>query len=225
MRVPLLRRKLGEVIERAGLLPAGYSGKALASILESYPRDELLQISAEDLYRHAIAILQLGERQRLRLLVRQDAYSRFVSCLIYVPRERYTTELSQRFQRILTEAFNGASSEFDVDLSTSVLGRILMRIRTKPGEMAARPDLKELERRLVQAMRGWEDDLFAALVERHGEERANLLWRKYQHAFPAGYREEFGVRDALADIEKIEAFDPERDFGMSLRAAGAEEPG
>jgi glutamate dehydrogenase len=225
MQVPLLRRKLADVIARAGLLPAGYSGKALASILETYPRDELVQISTDDLYRHAMAILQLGERQRLRLLVRQDAYSRFVSCLIYVPRERYNTELRQRIQNILTEAFNGASSDFDVDLSASALGRILMRIRTKPGEMAARPDLKELERRLVQAMRGWEDDLYAVLVERQGEERANLLWKKYQHAFPAGYREEFDARDALADIEKIESLDPARDFGMSLRAAGAEDPG
>src|SRR5438874_6502786 len=151
MQVPLLRRKLADVIARAGLLPAGYSGKALASILESYPRDELLQISAEDLYRHAMAILQLGERQRLRLLVRQDAYSRFVSCLIFVPRERYNTELRIRFQQVLTGAFNGTSSEFDVDLSASVIGRILMRIRTKPGEMAARPDLKELERRRVRS--------------------------------------------------------------------------
>src|SRR5882762_5564623 len=148
MQVPLLRRKLGDVIERAGLLPAGYSGKALASILESYPRDELLQIGAEDLYRHARAILQLGDRQRLRLLVRQDPYARFVSCLIFVPRERYNTELRQRFQRLLTEAFNGASSEFDVDLSAATLGRILMRIRTRPGEMTAQPDLKALEQRL-----------------------------------------------------------------------------
>src|SRR6267378_387038 len=208
VQVPLLRRKLADVIARAGLLPAGYSGKALAQILESYPRDELLQIGTDDLYRHAMAILQLGERQRLRLLVRQDAYSRFVSCLIYVPRERYNTELRQRFQTLLTEAFNGVSSDFDVDLSASALGRILMRIRTRPGEMAACPDLKELERRLVQAMRGWEDDLYAALVERYGEERANLLWKRYQHAFPAGYREEFAVREALADIEKIESLDP-----------------
>jgi glutamate dehydrogenase len=225
MQVPLLRRKLADVIARAGLLPAGYSGKALASILETYPRDELVQISTDDLYRHAMAILQLGERQRLRLLVRQDAYARFVSCLIYVPRERYNTELRQRFQTILTEAFNGASSEFDVDLSASALGRILMRIRTKPGEMAARPDLKGLERRLVQAMRGWEDDLYVALVERDGEERANLLWKKYQHAFPAGYRDEFDAREALLDIEKIEALDPERAFAMNLRAGSAADPG
>src|SRR2546422_407658 len=222
MQVPLLRRKLGEVIERAGLLPAGYSGKALASILESYPRDELLQIGAEDLYRHAAAILQLGDRQRLRLLVRQDPYARFVSCLIFVPRERYNTELRQRFQRILTEAFNGVSSEFDVDLSAATLGRILMRIRTKPGEMTAQPDLKALEQRLVEAMRRWEDDLHAALVERHGEERAASLFRVHGHAFPAGYRDEYPVEGAVTDIEMIESLAPQPDLGMNLYAPQSE---
>jgi glutamate dehydrogenase len=225
MQVPLLRRKLSDVIERAGLLPAGYSGKALASILESYPRDELLQISADDLYRHAMAILQLGERQRLRLLVRQDSYARFVTCLIYAPRERYNTELRQRFQRILTEAFNGVSSDFDVDLSAAVLGRILMRIRTKPGEMAGRPDLQALEKRLVEAMRRWEDDLYAALIERHGEERANQLWRRYGNAFPASYREEYKVRDAVTDIEMIESLDPATDLGMNLHLREGGRPG
>jgi glutamate dehydrogenase len=225
MHVPLLRRKLAGVLERAGLLPASHSGKALASILESYPRDELLQIGAEDLYRHAMAILQLGERQRLRLLVRQDAYSRFVSCLIFVPRERYTTELRIRFQRILMEAFNGIASEFEVDLSASVLGRILMRIATRPGAMAATPQVQALEQRLVEAMRRWEDDLHAALLERHGEESANRLYRIYASAFPAGYREEYPVRDAVTDIEMIEALDPSTDLGMNLRPGGAAEAG
>ena len=225
MQVPLLRRKLSDVIARAGLLPAGYSGKALASILESYPREELLQISVEDLYRHAMAILQLGERQRLRLLVRQDAYSRFVTCLIFVPRERYNTELRIRFQRILTEAFNGVSSDFDVDLSTSTLGRILMRIRTRPGEMAGTPDVKALERRLSEAMRRWEDDLQAALAELHGEERANQLFRRYAAAFPASYREEYTVHDAVSDIEMIESLDPATDLGMNLHVSATAEPG
>jgi glutamate dehydrogenase len=224
-QVPILRRKLAAVIERAGLLPAGHSGKALASILESYPRDELLQISAEDLYTHAMAILQLGERQRLRLLVRQDAYSRFVSCLIFAPRERYNTELRIRFQQILTEAFDGVSSEFDVDLSASAIGRILMRIATKPGAMLRTPDVKALEKRLADAMRRWEDDLHAALVERHGEERANQLYAVYASAFPASYREEYAVQDALADIDMIEKLDPKTDLGMNLHAAARAEPG
>ena len=223
--VPLLRRKLAAVMERAGLLPTGHSGKALASILESYPRDELLQISADDLQRHAMAILQLGERQRLRLLVRQDAYGRFVTCLIFVPRERYNTELRQRFQKILTEAFNGVSSDFDVDLSAAALGRILMRIRTEPGEMAGTPDLKALEARLVEAMRRWEDDLHAALLERHGEERANALFRIYEKAFPASYREEYSVREAVTDIEMIESLDPATDLGMNLHLRDGGRPG
>jgi len=225
VRVPILRRKLAAVIERAGLLPAGHSGKALASILESYPRDELLQISTEDLYTHAMAILQLGERQRLRLLVRQDAYSRFVSCLIFAPRERYNTELRIRFQQILTEAFDGVSSEFDVDLSASALGRILMRIATKPGAMLRAPDVRTLEKRLVDAMRRWEDDLHAALVERHGEERANQLFGVYAGAFPASYREEYGVHDAVGDIGMIENLDPKTDLGMNLHESARAEPG
>jgi len=224
-QVPILRRKLAAVIERAGLLPAGHSGKALASILESYPRDELLQISAGDLYDHAMAILQLGERQRLRLLVRQDAYSRFVSCLIFAPRERYNTELRIRFQQILTEAFDGVSSEFDVDLSASALGRILMRIATRPGAMLRAPDASALEKRLVDAMRRWEDDLHAALVERHGEERANQLFAVYANAFPASYREEYAVQDAVGDIDNIEKLDPKTDLGMNLHASGRAEPG
>jgi glutamate dehydrogenase len=224
-QVPLLRRKIAQVLERAGLLPAGYSGKALASILETYPRDELLQISAEDLYNHAMAILQLGERQRLRLLTRADAYGRFVTCLIYAPRERYNTELRERFQRILTEAYNGVSSDFDVDLSAAALGRIVMRIRTKPGEMAATPDVKLLERRLATAMRRWQDDLQGALLERYGEARANELFRIYENAFPASYREEYTVHEALADIEMLERFDPATDLGMNLHVREDWKPG
>ncbi|HSA90867.1 MAG TPA: NAD-glutamate dehydrogenase [Burkholderiales bacterium] len=224
-RVPVVRKKLSDIIQKAGLLPAGYSGKALASILESYPRDELLQIDVEELYRHAMAILQLGERQRLRLLTRADAYGRFVTCLIYAPRERYNTELRQRFQKILTEAYNGVSSDFDVDLSAAALGRIVMRIRTKPGEMAATPDVKALERRLATAMRRWEDELLAALLERYGEARANELYRVYENAFPASYREEYTVHEALADIERLEAFDPATDLGMNLHVRPDAKPG
>ena len=224
-QIPLLRRKIAAVMERAGFLPGSHSGKALASILDNYPRDDLLQIGAEDLHRHAMAILQLGERQRLRLLVRQDAYGRFVTCLIFAPRERYNTELRQRFQKILTEAFNGVSSDFDVDLSAAALGRILMRIRTKPGEMAATPDLKALEARLVQAMRRWEDDLHAALLEQHGEARANELFRIYEKAFPASYREEYSVLEALTDIQMIESLDPASDLGMNLHVREGGRPG
>ena len=117
------------------------------------------------------------------------------------------------------------SSDFDVDLSAAALGRIVMRIRTKPGEMAATPDVKALERRLATAMRRWEDDLQAALLERYGEARANELYRIYENAFPASYREEYTVHEALADIEMLETFDPATDLGMNLHVRPDAQPG
>ncbi|MGH8676480.1 MAG: NAD-glutamate dehydrogenase, partial [Burkholderiales bacterium] len=122
--IPLLRRKVRGVLARAGLLPGSHSEKALITILESYPRDELIQVPLDVLYEHAMGILRLGERQRTRLFLRRDVYGRFISCLIYVPRENYNTELRIRMQSMLRQAFNGAATEFTVHLSESVLARI-----------------------------------------------------------------------------------------------------
>src|SRR6185503_9606073 len=112
--IPLLRRKVRGVLERAGLLPGSHSEKSLVTILESYPRDELIQVPVDVLYEHAIGILRLGERQRTRVFLRRDVYGRFISCLIYVPRENYNTELRVRMQTLLKQAFNGISTEFTV---------------------------------------------------------------------------------------------------------------
>ncbi len=92
--IPLLRRKVKNVVARAAFDPSGHRGKVLAAILEQYPRDELFQISEDELFENAMGILRLGERQRTRLFVQSDVYGRFLSCLIYVPRENHTTELS-----------------------------------------------------------------------------------------------------------------------------------
>src|SRR4030095_4532847 len=109
---------------RAPPPPGAHAEKSLRNILATYPRDELFQIDENDLLRTATGILHLGERQRFRLFVRRDPFERFLSCLIYAPRENYTTELRQKWQAILTEAFNGSSSEFNVHLSESILARI-----------------------------------------------------------------------------------------------------
>ncbi|MGI8896389.1 MAG: NAD-glutamate dehydrogenase, partial [Casimicrobiaceae bacterium] len=118
--IPLLRRKAANVVARAGLPPGSHAGKALVNILENYPRDELFQTGEDELLRTAMGILHLGERQRFRLFVRRDPFERFLSCLIYAPRENYSTALRQKWQAILTQAFNGSSSEFNAHLSESV---------------------------------------------------------------------------------------------------------
>ncbi|HUG26031.1 NAD-glutamate dehydrogenase, partial [Piscinibacter sp.] len=213
--IPLLRRKVADVVSRAGLAPGSHAGKALINIFSTYPRNELFQTGADELLHTAMGILHLGERQRFRLFVRRDPFERFVSCLIFAPRENYTTELRQKWQSILLQAFNGSSSEFNAHLSESVLARIQISVRTQPGKIPAF-DVRELESRLVAAARRWEDDLKAALLEAAGEARGNELLRRFGGAFPAGYREEFAARAAVPDIETMARLSDEQPLGMAL---------
>jgi glutamate dehydrogenase len=213
--IPLLRRKVATVTARAGVEPQSHAGKALANILNTYPRDELLQIADDELYETAIGILQLGERQRFRLFVRRDPFERFLSCLIYVPRENYTTELRLKWQRMLTEAFDGTGADFHVFLSESVLARILIVVRTRPGAVPEY-DVRELERRLAAAARRWEDDLKDALVAACGEARGSAFFRTWSTAFPAAYREDVQARAAVSDVEMMAGLAPERPLAMRL---------
>ncbi|HTN26949.1 MAG TPA: NAD-glutamate dehydrogenase [Burkholderiales bacterium] len=215
--IPLLRRKVRAVLERAGLLPGSHSEKTLATILESYPRDELIQAPVEVLYEHAMGILRLGERQRTRLFVRRDVYGRSISCLIYVPRENYNTELRVRMQELLKQAFNGTGTEFTVHLSESMLARIHLVVRTSPGTIPEY-DVRDLEARIVQAAHRWEDDLKLALVANCGEERGNELYRKFGAAFPAGYRDDHAPQSAVFDIEQMATLDSPARLGMNLYA-------
>ena len=223
--IPLLRRKIANVVARAGLQPGSHAGKALINILETYPRDELFQTTEDDLLRTAVGILHLGDRQRFRLFVRRDPFERFLSCLIYAPRENYTTELRQRWQQILMQAFNGTSSEFNVYLTESVLARILITVRTTPGAIPD-VDVRGLEARLVAAARRWDDELKQALIEALGEARGNELFRQFGDAFPAGYREDFTAREAVPDIQMMARLTTAEPLAMSLyrpleAAAGA----
>ncbi len=215
LSIPLLRRKVADVSQRAGLAPGSHAGKALANILETYPRDELFQTGADELLRTATGILHLGERQRFRLFVRRDPFERFLSCLIYAPRENYTTELREKWQAILVRAFNGSSSEFNVHLSESVLARIQITVRTRPGYIPEF-DVRELETRLVSAARRWDDDLKAALIEALGEARGNEMLRRFGDAFPASYRAEFAARAAVPDTEMMAGLSEAEPIAMML---------
>src|SRR3984893_2603014 len=168
-KIPLLRRKVKNVVTRAGFDPNSHMGKALVTLLEEYPRDELFQISEDELFENATGILRLGERQRIRLFVWSDVYGRFLSCQIFVPRENYDSGLHARMERILMQAFNGISSEFTVHLSESALARVLIIVRSKPGNVPDF-DVREIEKQIVKVVRRWQDDLRDALVAGFGEE-------------------------------------------------------
>jgi glutamate dehydrogenase len=218
---PLLRGKVEAIAERAGLPPGGHLSKALDHILETYPRDELFQISDDELYDTALGILALGDRQRLRLFVRRDPFDRFVSCLVYVPREAYATDLRIKFQRILMEAFAGNSADFDVQLGDTVLARIHFTVRTTPGQMPAF-DRKQLEGKLAAAARRWNDDLRDALIEGEGEGRGLELYKRWSAAFPPEYRERVAARAAVPDVRKIAGLSSEAPLALALyRPLGA----
>ncbi|MDD5177629.1 MAG: NAD-glutamate dehydrogenase [Sterolibacterium sp.] len=213
--IPLLRRKLALVAERAGFLAKSHAGKALLTILEQYPRDELLQVEVDELYFIVMGILGLGERQRTRLFMRRDAFCRFYSCLIYTPRENFDTVLRKRMQEVLMDGLNGISTEFNVQLSESALARIHVLVHTRP-ESIPNCTVETLEKRLVKIARRWQDELFEALRERHGEERGNLLYLRYREAFPANYKEDYEARAAVGDIDLMESLGGADSLAMNL---------
>jgi glutamate dehydrogenase len=213
--IPLLRRKVANVTARAAVAAGSHAGKALQNIIATYPRDELFQTSEDDLLRTAMGILHLYDRQRLRLFVRRDAFERFVSCMVYAPREIYSTEMRQKWVAILLSAFGGTSSEFNVNLSEAVLARIHITVRTTPGAIPDY-DVRELEQRLVLAARRWSDDLKSALVEALGEAEGLARYHRFATAFPAGYREEFSARAAVPHIAMMAALDDAQPLALSL---------
>ena len=169
--IPFLRRKVSKVRERSGVPPGSHDDKALLEVLESLPRDELFQISDDDLFDIAMGIVRLGERQQVRLFVRSDTFGRFLSCLVYVPRERFNTQVREKIEDILQEVFEGVSADYTVRLSESVLARMHFVIYTRPG--ATREyDVPEIEARLVEATRTWVDDLGDALSSTSGKSEA-----------------------------------------------------
>jgi glutamate dehydrogenase len=213
--IPVLRRKVAKVLERAGTPRYSHDWKSLLNILETFPRDELFQISDDQLFETAMGILRLEERRRVRLFMWHDNYGRFVSALVYVPRDRYTTTVRRRIEAVLHEAFPGASFDFQVWLSESVLARLHFIIRLRPGEMPSY-DAKELEAKLATVTRSWNDDLHALLLELHGEEEGNALFSAYGEAFPAAYVDDFPPRNAVYDIQRMEDLAERGGLNMNL---------
>jgi glutamate dehydrogenase len=213
--IPLLRQKVAAVLHRAALPEGGHLAKALQHILATYPRDDLFQIGEDELHETALGILAAGERQRLRLFLWRDPYERFVSCLVYVPREAYSTELRKKFQAILMEAFAGQRADFGVLLGDTLLARVHFTIRTPPGQVPAY-DRREIEARLAAAARRWDDELRDALVDEAGEGPGMALLKRWGAAFPQVYREIHRARAAVPDVLKVDALTPEQPLGLSL---------
>jgi len=206
--IPLLRQKVAQVAEHFALAPDSHDGKALQHILESFPRDELFQASVAELDRIVTGIFGLQERPRVRVLLRRDPFHRFYSCLVFVPREKYNTQVRQRIERVIREAFSAFSMESQVQIAESNLARIHIVARTAPTDKPL-VDADILERRVAAAVRSWLDSFKTSLLARFDEAYALQLFDKYAQAFPAAYTEDFSADGAALDVSFLEAVEKE----------------
>ncbi|HEY9164424.1 MAG TPA: NAD-glutamate dehydrogenase, partial [Magnetovibrio sp.] len=220
--IPLLRRKIQNTFDAAALPLSSHDGKALLNILETFPRDELFQISQEQLLETSLGILRLQDRQRVALFVRKDDFERFYSCLIYVPRDRYTTDLRRKFQAVLEDGLGGTVTAHYAQLGEQALARLHVVVKTPSGKL--RPyDHRVLEERLADLARSWSDRLGGALIEAHGEMEGMRLLDSYQDAFGRGYEDRFSPSETMDDINKIELTYVFGRLGLNLYELNASE--
>src|SRR4051812_6495770 len=205
--VPLVRRRVAEVITRSGVPADSHTGKELLEVLETYPRDELLQVQADELLPVATAVLHLQERRQTRLFLRRDPTERFWSALVYLPRDRYTTEVRLAMQRVLLERLGGTSIEYTARSTESVLARLHFVIRMPVGRRGTQKpvavDAEALQAELAAVARSWTDDLADALHARYGADGERMLAR-VADAFPAGYQQDFSAEQAVDDLARLD---------------------
>jgi glutamate dehydrogenase len=208
--IPQVRSRIAAVMAAAGVVPESHAAKSLQSILDVYPRDELFQIDTATLTEHAIGILRLQERQRTRLFLRRDAFGRFTSALVFVPRERFNTELRIKIGQELMSALNGQSIEFTPMLTDNPLARIHYIVRATENA-PQNVNITALEARITRLTQRWEDDCTSELLRAHGEGTGLALAHRFSEAFSTSYREDFSAQVAAEDADVL--------IGLSVAAA------
>ncbi|MHB8680119.1 MAG: NAD-glutamate dehydrogenase [Rudaea sp.] len=217
--IPLVRHKFDAVMDRSGLRRDSHSGKNLRHILETLPRDELFQASEDELFATAAGVLGLQGRARARLFVRRDKYGRFFSCLVFMPRDRFTVDVRERIEALLKDTFHGERVDSTINVGESALARLHLIVRPKPGEKP-QYDTAQLEERIGQIVRNWRDSLRDELVRKHGEEKGSKLASRFGRALPAGYIEEVSAEVAATDVESIASLKDADDLRLSLYRSG-----
>ncbi len=214
-KIPRVRRLMDATVERAGFPKGGHDEKRLLTILEDYPRDELLQIDADELFETAIAITGLQERRRVRLFARAELFGRFVTCMVYIPRDRYNTETRTAIEELLADAYGGNGADWTAKISDSVLARLLIHVQVDSGD----PNMvntSELEIEIERILRVWDDDFATELIKELGEDAGVSAAHRYRDAFPSSYHTSFAPRIAVADLAELEQLVADGDVRVNV---------
>ncbi len=214
-KIPVIRQKVVQVFEQCGIDLVSHDGKVLRQVLETFPRDELFQSSTAELYETTLGVARINERHMVRLFMRKDHYGKFVSCIVFIPRESFNTQIRLKIQKLIGEVLKTDEHEFTTYFSESILARTYIVFRVDP-RREIEYDIKRLEQRIIDITRSWEDHLRVSLCEAQGEERGVRLFSCFQQAFPASYRENYDARTAVHDIATLSELKNGDDIAMSF---------
>ncbi|WP_158846293.1 NAD-glutamate dehydrogenase [Saccharothrix deserti] len=206
--IPAIERRVRDVIHRAGFPLHSYSGQRMLEVIQNYPRTELFSVDTDTLYQTVTGVIALAERRRLRLFLRRDPYGRFYSCLVYLPRDRYTTTSRLAMQEVLIDQLGGLNLEYSARVGESALARVHFMVHTDPTRQVE-PDTAYIQQLLAEAVRTWDDRMVEAVLEDQGAglgaESSSEQGQRIAAAFPEAYKEDFTAVEGLADFRRIEA--------------------
>ncbi|MCH8263982.1 MAG: NAD-glutamate dehydrogenase [Proteobacteria bacterium] len=223
LEIPLVRQKVNQVLSQSGFSPNGHSIKDLLQVINAFPRDELFQISKEQLFNTAIEITQIQETRVSRLFVRKDSYGKFFSCLVYLPRDIYSTEIRIKLQNFLQSNLKAAEIDFDTYFSESSLARIHFVLRV-PDIHQVSYSVDDLESRMVEEIKPWDDRFLEALNDRLPEKQAIERYERHGQCFSATYKEAYSGETAVLDTQYIEQVAGSGQLAVTL-SESATEPG
>jgi glutamate dehydrogenase len=200
--IPIIRRKINRVLERANFDPNSHDGKQLKAILEFSPRDELFQMNEAELFDYAMGVLSIEAHPDVHLFLRRDVFERFISCMVFIPRDRFNTALREQIQGVLEATMDGTVTAFYTQMTDSPLARAHLIVKTTPGKI---PEFnqKDLLKKIAKITYRWSDMLREALHQKHGEAEGELVFQRYSQAFSQGYINNHDIKNALYDIQKI----------------------
>ena len=216
MTIPVIKDRVEQIIERSGFLAESHSEKDLLQVLESFPRDELFQTGRNELHQMVDAVMRLQERRLPGVLRRIDEFGRYVSVLVYLPRDHYNTAVRVAIEEVLRTAYEAESVDFTANVGDSTLARLHFVVRPARGAQVIDIPLEELQKKVLDSAQTWGERLGAASSDEDGPDAAARVMSQYARAFPAAYMEDFTPRQAVADLRRIESLDDDDDTKLTL---------
>ena len=212
-RIPILRRKLTEVYQASGISADSHDGRDVAEFMEVYPREELFQVPVAELAEVASEVLRLRERMQTRLFLRRDIYGRYVSCLIYLSRDRYNTKVRLAVQEILRRVLGGAQIDYSAVVDEGPIARLHVVVRAERDKDLVGADVAALEQAIAAAVRSWDDDLVREAVTQLGERQGRALLEEFAGSISDTYKADVPAVAAISDLAKIKQM---REAGLDI---------